>query len=126
MTSPPDESTQISTAIIKSDRIGRTHYSQEYRDEVLSAFEKSSLSGPVFAQQCGIKYPTFASWVTKQRQSSSCPKASPSSNAFIIAEFNESEPQSKGLQIQLPSGAVALISSSNQVVLAAELLKALA
>ena len=126
MTSLPDESTQISTAIIKSDRIGRTHYSQEYRDEALSAFEKNSLSGPVFAQQCGIKYPTFASWVTKQRQSSSCPKASPSSNAFIIAEFNESEPQSKGLQIQLPSGAVALISSSNQVVLAAELLKALA
>ena len=109
MTSLPDQSAETSSAIIKSDRIGRTHYSQEYRDEVLAAFEKSSLSGPAFAQQCGIKYPTFASWVTKRRQSSLRPETSPASNTFIVAQLNEPQPESEGLQIQLPSGARALV-----------------
>jgi hypothetical protein len=35
--------------------------SELHKQEVISAFESSSLSGPAFARQCGIKYPTFAS-----------------------------------------------------------------
>ncbi len=53
--------------IIKSDRTGRTRYSAEYKREVLDAFESSSLSAPVFAQQCDIKYPTFAAWLAKRK-----------------------------------------------------------
>jgi hypothetical protein len=49
------------THIIKSDRTGRTRYTRQYKQEVLAAFESSSLSAPVFAAQCGIKYPTFSS-----------------------------------------------------------------
>lgn len=41
--------------IIKSDRVGRTRYSAQHKQEVLDAFESSSLSAPDFAQQCGIK-----------------------------------------------------------------------
>ena len=44
----------------------------------------------------------------------------------MVAQLNELEPESKGLQIRLPSGAVALVASSHQVALAAELLKAFA
>ena len=58
-------STSDSTSIIKSDRIGRTRYSAEYEAEVVAAFDGSGLSGPAFAKQCGIKYPTFAAWVAK-------------------------------------------------------------
>ena len=65
MTSMQEEST---TSIVKSDRLGRTHYSADYKDQVLDAFATSSLSGPIFAKQCGIKYPTFASWVAKQKR----------------------------------------------------------
>ena len=60
MASLPNESTSLSTSIIKADRSGRSRYSQDYREEVLAAFDKSSLSGMDFARQCDIKYPTFA------------------------------------------------------------------
>ena len=47
------------TSIIKSDCAGRTRYTRQYKQEVLAAFETSSLSAPQFAAQCGLKYPTF-------------------------------------------------------------------
>jgi hypothetical protein len=48
------------THIIKSDHIGRTRYTRQYKQEVLSAFKSSSLGAPVIAAQCGINDPTFA------------------------------------------------------------------
>ena len=51
---------QSSGVIVKSDQTGRTRYTPQYKREVLAAFESSSLSAPVFARQCGIKYPTLA------------------------------------------------------------------
>jgi transposase len=72
--------------IIKSDRTGRTRYTAEYKREVIDAFEPSGLSGPAFARQCGIKYPTFAAWLTKRRkegQPSSDPADRP---AFVLAD----------------------------------------
>ena len=59
---------QHADIIVKSDRSGRIRYSAQYKQEVIAAFEASSLSGPVFARQCGIKYPTFASWVAAIRR----------------------------------------------------------
>ena len=52
MTSMQEEAV---TSIVKSDRVGRTRYTAEYKSEVVAAFEPSSLSGPAFARQCGIK-----------------------------------------------------------------------
>ena len=46
--------------IVKSDRSGRTRYTVQYKQEVIAAYESSSLSGPDFAKQCGIKYPNLA------------------------------------------------------------------
>ena len=42
-------------SIVKSDRIGRTRCTRHYKQQVLAAFESSSLSAPSFAAQCGIK-----------------------------------------------------------------------
>jgi hypothetical protein len=53
MSSIIDPSTVV---IIKFDRSGRTRYTAEYKGEVLTAFQSSSLSAPDFAKQCGIKY----------------------------------------------------------------------
>ena len=39
--------------IIKSNRGGRVRYTDEFKREVLAAYESSSLSGPDFARQCG-------------------------------------------------------------------------
>ena len=52
MSSQSDPSTGI---IVKSDRSGRTRYTAQYKQEVVTAFESSSLSIPDFAKQCGIK-----------------------------------------------------------------------
>ena len=53
------------TSIIKSDRSGRTRYSQSYKDEVVAAYQQSNMSAAAFAQHCGVKYSTFAPWVAK-------------------------------------------------------------
>jgi len=56
-------------SIVKSDRIGRTRYTRQYKQQVLAAFESSRLSAPLFAAHCGIKYPTFAAWTTAAKRS---------------------------------------------------------
>ena len=126
MASLSDESEFTSTSIIKSDRIGRTHYSQEYRDEVLAAFSKSSLSGPAFAQQCGIKYPTFASWVTKRRAKPAQSAPPEHAGTFLLAKLSDHLPNDEGLQINLPAGVILTMTSSAQAPLLAALIKALA
>ena len=123
MASTSDTST---TSIIKSDRIGRARYSSEYKAEVFVAYQKSGMSGPAFARQCGIKYPTFAAWAAKglspDRSQNSAPPASP----FIIAEIgggNSTRPEA--LEVRLPGGATVLADTPRQLALLAELLKAL-
>jgi transposase-like protein len=118
-------STSESTSIIKSDRIGRTRYSAEYKAEVVAAFGGSGMSGPAFAKQCGIKYPTFAAWVAKERKEGEPPSGGRVDQHFLLAEF--AGPASGGvLRIELPGGAVAHVSSASEAVLLGELLKALA
>jgi len=70
--------------IVKSDRIGRTRYIRQYRQQVLAAFESSSLSAPSFAAHCGIKYPTFAAWITAGKRST--PNRVGDSATFLTAE----------------------------------------
>lgn len=117
---------EASTSIVKSDRAGRSRYTAQYKAEVVAAFETSGLSGPVFARQCGVKYPTFAAWVAKgrcpQRLRPSAPPASP----FILAEIGGGNTGgSDVLEVRLPGGATVLASTPRQLALLAELLKTL-
>ena len=115
---------QPADIIVKSDRSGRIRYSAQYKQEVIAAFESSSLSGPVFARQCGIKYPTFASWVAAFRRGE--PKA-PRNNlpAFLVAEV-AADGGSCGLEVRLPGGAVACATDADEIRLLAALLRQLA
>jgi len=121
---------EVSTSIIKADRIGRAHYSQQYKDEALAAFDQSSLSGPAFAQQCGVKYPTFASWISKRRRVEQPPgrselgEAKPSP-AFLMAEVAQGM-SVPALKIALPGNAVLHLTDTSQIPLVAELLRTLA
>ena len=119
-------STSESTTIIKSDRIGRTRYSAEYKAEVLAAYEGSGMSGPAFARQCGIKYPTFAAWVAKSREAGDGPPPdAESGQEFLLAEF-AGEVSGSGLRVELPGGAVVHVANASQAGLLGALLKALA
>ncbi len=117
---------EASTSIVKADRAGRTRYTDQYKAEVLEAFEASSLSGPAFARQCGIKYPTFAAWAAKARREDRPHQSAAPASPFIIAEIErEGAVGSETLEVRLPGGATALAGTSRQVVLLAELLKSL-
>ena len=118
-------STSESNSIIKSDRIGRTRYSAQYKTEVLAAYQRSGMSGPAFAKQCGIKYPTFAAWVAKGRQRDEPGVGKIADQRFLLAEFAGSTSDT-GLKVELPGGAVVHVSTPAQVQLLGELLKALA
>jgi hypothetical protein len=117
---------ETSTSIIKSDRSGRTRYSQSYKDEVVVAYQQSNMSAAAFAGHCGIKYPTFASWVAKAKRSnaSSACNTDGDNQQFILAEFGGTQSDSP-LKIELPGGAIVHLSSSSQLGLLAELLKTL-
>jgi len=113
------------TNIIKSDRIGRSQYRPQYKAEVIAAFHESGMSGRAFADECGIKYSTFASWVTKANKITHQKTTGPTDKTFVLAEF-ASPVASSSLEIKLPGGAIVKASSCDQVRLLAELLKALA
>lgn len=110
--------------IIKSDRVGRTRYTSQYKREVLDAFEASSLSAPAFAGRCGIKYPTFAAWLAGRNRGTRQAEPSPSRPAFMLAEFSSTN--GEALEIHLPGGAVARVTGSAQIRQLAELLRHLA
>lgn len=120
MSSVTDSSTGT---IIKSDRSGRTRYTPQYKQEVIAAFQSSSLSAPAFAAQCGIKYPTFAAWVAARKRPA--PKRPSGQAAFLLAEVANASDETV-LEVRLPCGAVARVAGSAQVRLLAELLRHLA
>jgi hypothetical protein len=114
------------TSIIKSDCAGRTRYSRQYKQEVLAAFETSSLSAPQFAAQCGLKYPTFASWLAAAKRQHRDTSPAQNRPTFLIAELASAvEMQHGGLEVCLPGGAVARITSRDQLPLVVELLRQL-
>jgi transposase-like protein len=108
---------------IKSDRGGRTRYTRQYKQEVLAAFESSSLSAPAFAGQCGIKYPTFAAWIAERRRGER--QVSRESPAFLVAEIPSSM-DGAALEVRLPGGAMVRASDAEQLRLLAVLLRHLA
>lgn len=116
------------STIIKSDRIGRSQYRPQYKAEVLAAYQESGMSGRAFAEQCGIKYPTFASWVTKENKSTGQGAIRSSGSPFVLAEFESPSASASrsSLEIKLPGGAIVTATSGDQIQLLAELLKALA
>ncbi len=117
---------EAETSIIKSDRVGRTQYSQEYKDRILAAYEQSGMSGAAFAEQCGVKYPTFASWVTKARkkndQQEQCQTSvkAVANPTFLVAEV-PARTETAALSIELAGGAVLKITDSSQLPLATAL-----
>lgn len=111
--------------IIKSDRIGRTHYTAQYKAEVLAAFEQSGMSGQAFAEQCGVKYPTFAAWAAKSRRRTAAAPSGKAGQQFLVAEISRQATESV-LKIELPGGAIVHVSSASQAGLLGEVLKALA
>ena len=112
------------TTIIKSDRVGRPHYTQQFKDEVLAGYDASGMRAPAFAEQCGIKYPTFAGWLAKRKREAAEGSTTPG-QSFVLAKFSDSQ-QSDTVRITRPGGAAAELATTTLVPLLAALIKALA
>ena len=118
MSLPTEPLTQIST-LIRSDRAGRARNTPEFRQHVLAAYDASGMTGPAFAEHCGVTYPTLASWLRRRDRSEE------DGPRFILAELPSPPPEEGTLTVMLHCGATAEISGPVQVGLLARLLKEL-
>jgi len=110
---------------VRTARDGRQRFSEDYKRQVLEAFETSGMSGKAFAEQCGVKYPTFASWLAKRRRSGErqAPNTADSAApAFLLAEIGEG---SETLELALPGGITVRIATPAQARLLAALVSEL-
>jgi hypothetical protein len=60
--------TQSSTEILKVDTEGRVRTPKEKREEILSAYGGSGMTGRQFAEYAGVKYSTLMNWLGKSRR----------------------------------------------------------
>jgi len=131
--------------ILKQDALGRVRVPKERREEMVDAFEASGMSGKAFAEQHGINYQTFASWIQKRRRARgdykneemrrqlrassrefSAQKNSSRDAPLNLVEVNVDSSLSgaslPALEIVLPGGAIVKISLEDQLGLLKALL----
>ena len=120
------------TAVLRTDTVGRVQTPRERRETLLEEFARSGLSAAGFAKLVGIKYSTFAAWVTrrrKQRGGVSAPARAGEPVHWLEAVVREAQtPVSRPvvpLTLRLPGGRALELSAPDQVDLAAALVRAL-
>jgi len=122
-------------ALLKRDTGGRIRYSPEFKAEVIRAYRASSMSAAAFARHCGVKYPTFASWVRKDDEQKGAKgfadRQEDTDERFVVATIGSgsSSPTSFGsgarLELELAPGMVARITDRQSVALLADLAREL-
>lgn len=121
--------------LLKRDTGGRVRYSEKFRAEVVSAYRASSMSAAAFARHCGVKYPTFASWVRKDDKEKGARGDTSgedyTNKRFVVATMGGcgATPPSAGsgarLELELAPGMVARITDRQSVALLADLAREL-
>lgn len=101
------------------DTKGRVRTSKEQRRVILREFERSGLSATQFAQRSGLKYSTFAGWLSRYRRTKRPGLKSP---VRLLEAVVGPAPLSASLQVQLPGGARLEIRETSQVGLVAAML----
>ena len=62
-----DSNNTTEDGLIKIDCYGRRLYKKQFREDLLDAFEKSSMSGASFAEEHGVRPQTFATMGSKKK-----------------------------------------------------------
>ena len=125
---------ETSSEILPVDRRGRVRVSAQRRRELLDQFEQSKMSGQKFAKLTGLKYSTFAAWVSKRRKerdavSPALPEHSKGASVewleTVITEAQNAAPLDRStVVVRLPSGAAIELANASQAGVAAALLRA--
>ena len=108
--------------------------SAQRRKELLDQFELSKLSGQKFANLTGLKYSTFAAWVSKRRKERDAMAPALSEHGksasvewleTVITQAQNAAPMTgSALVVRLPSGAAIELANASQAGVAAALLRA--
>jgi len=120
----------MKSALLRADTKGRVRTPRERREQLLDEFEQTGASAAMFAKIAGLRYSTFAAWVNRRRKQHASAGARSGAEKALV-QFVEAAVETKAalrartLRIELPGGAHAEIGSSDEVMLAAELLQAL-
>lgn len=120
----------MKSSLLRSDTKGRVRAPRERREQLLDEFEQTGASAAMFAKIAGLRYSTFAAWVNRRRKQQAGPGATSGATKALV-QFVEAAVEAKAplrvrrLRIELPGGAYAEIGSSEEVEIAAELLRAL-
>ncbi len=115
---------------MKTDKQGRLHYTQEQKKTMVEAYQASGLSVPRFATLHGVNDQTLLSWIKKGKESATA-KHSPSPNpaffSLVPAEVDEASTTGTGraMEVLLSSGTKIMITSPDQLDLAATLISKL-
>jgi hypothetical protein len=133
--------------LLKSDTRNRVRTAPDRREALLDEFERGGMSGARFAALMGIKYQTFANWVSKRRRkrravggagaevlpvSAMAADGGGSAVRWLEAVVGrEAESSGRlaargGLRVHLPGGAFLEVTDRAQLMLAAELVRVLA
>ena len=123
----PVASSPIQPVPVTVDSKGRVRASKEQRRLILSEFERSGMSAAGFARRSGLKYSTLAGWLQRYRRA----KPKRRSHPMRLVEAVVDPPalagdQQEVLMVELPGGVRLPIRQASQVILAADLLRALA
>ena len=119
-------------SLLKLDTRGRVRTSKERRQAILAEFDHSGVSGAQFAKLTGLRYSTFAGWVSRQRKAKAgskvaTPTVVPARRAprrWVEATLDPPAP-SPGLLVQLPGGVQLELTSPAQVPLVVALVQGL-
>ena len=116
--------------ILKRDKAGRVRTPLRRREELVAEFRRSGLSAMQFAGLVGVRYSTFWTWVNNLREEKAAKSKAVQKQRFVevVVARAECKPAQQGapLHLVLPGGATLSLTHRGQVLLAAELLKALA
>lgn len=119
------------------DTRGRVRISSEQRQAILAAFDRSGVSGAQFAKLAGLRYSTFAGWVSRHRKAKPGAKvatppvapARPTPLRWVEAMMDPAgpgqNPSPQGLLVHLPGGVRLELTAPAQVPLAVALVQAL-
>lgn len=110
---------------VSLDSQGRVRASKEQREVNLGEFERSGVSAARFARRSGMKYSTLAGWLQRYRRAGRKRRSAPVRLLEALVEA-PAPAEATGLVVELPGGARLPIRRADQVVLAVDLLRALA
>lgn len=111
--------------MLKCDARGRVRTPREHQERMLDEFEKSGMSGVAFAAYVGVKYPTFASWVSRRRRERAGQGESGGGRSSVRWMEVVADDEVKGsgvLVVRLAGGAHLEVSDAAGAELAARLL----